>query len=148
MKQAELVRNWMIYWLIVGGLLVGATALNMVGCDTATANEQAMTKEELNGHMEPYFNQVVDAIYLAEGGVKAKKPFGILSVPCSDYVDCRQVCFNTVRNNYHRWIAGGRKGEYLAFLANRYCPVGAGNDPGGLNRYWLGNVTRLMESGL
>jgi len=143
MRRAELVRNWTLYLLIVGGLLVGATALNMAGCDPAHA--EGMDREELNGHMEPYFNQVVDAIYIAEGGARAKKPFGILSVPCSDYTDCRKVAYNTVRNNYHRWIAGGRKGEYLAFLAGRYCPVGADNDPKGLNRHWLGNVERLVN---
>ena len=39
MKQALLIRNWTLYLLIVGGLIVGATALNMVGCDTANAEE-------------------------------------------------------------------------------------------------------------
>jgi hypothetical protein len=135
----------LVVWVAMGAIVWGLTTL--MGCDTATAGE-LMTKDELNGHMGPYFNRVVDAIYIAEGGAKAKKPFGILSVPCSDYEDCRKVAYNTVRNNYHRWIAGGRKGEYLAFLANRYCPVGADNDPGGLNKHWLGNVTRLVESGL
>ncbi len=37
MKQALLIRNWTLYLLIVGGMLLGATALNMVGCTPAHA---------------------------------------------------------------------------------------------------------------
>lgn len=29
---------------------------------------------------------------------------------------------------------------FLSFLASTYCPVGAENDPEGLNKNWLGNV--------
>ena len=36
--------------------------------------------------------EIVNAIYKAEGGSKAVKPFGILSVHCAGYDDCRQVC--------------------------------------------------------
>ncbi len=120
-------------------LICIALTVTFMSCEAAHAS--TMTKDELNAHMDPYFQQVVDAIYIAEGGKKAKKPFGILSVSCNGYADCRNVAYNTVRNNYHRWIAAGRKGEYLAFLANRYCPIGASNDPKGLNKNWLGNVS-------
>lgn len=105
----------------------------------------AMDRYEMEAHMKPYFNQVVDAIYLAEGGAKAKKPFGILSVPCSDYASCRKVCYNTVRNQYFRWIDGGRKGDYIDSLARRYAPIGASNDPSNLNANWRNNVLRLLE---
>lgn len=98
--------------------------------------------------MTPYFNSVVSAIYLAEGGAKTRHPFGILSVSCNGYEDCRQVCFNTVRNNWFRYAKAGYKGDYLVYLANVYCPIGAGNDPNGLNKNWLGNVSKFMDSGL
>lgn len=109
------------------------------------AHAQDMTRQELIAHMTPYFNEIVDSIYLAEGGVKAKKPFGILSVPCSGYEDCRKVCFNTVRNNYLRWVDAGRQGEFLDFLASRYAPLGAANDPYNLNVNWQRNVTKLTN---
>lgn len=103
-----------------------------------------MATDELEAHLEPYFEQVVEAIYKAEGGKKAKKPYGILSVKCTDKADCRQVCMNTVRNNWHRWDKAGRKEPYLSFLARRYAPLNVANDPTGLNRNWLRNVERLM----
>lgn len=38
MTRLELVRNWLIYWVVVVGLFVVGTALFM-GCDVATAGE-------------------------------------------------------------------------------------------------------------
>lgn len=136
--------SWSLYILVVCGLLIGSTALL---ASTAHAYG-SMTHEEELEQMKPYFNGIVDAIYKAEGGAKTRHPFGILSVKCVGYDDCREVCFNTVRNNWFRYAEAGYKGEYLVYLANVYCPIGAGNDPKGLNKHWLGNVSRLMESGL
>lgn len=130
-------------WKLVAGIALFCA----LACPTpALAWEPApMTRSELSAHMAPYWGQIVGAIYLAEGGPRAKKPFGILSVPCSGYEECREVCYNTVRNNYFRWIQAGRPGDYLEFLARRYAPVGAANDPGGLNRHWLKNVRHFLE---
>lgn len=93
-------------------------------------------------------DQIADAIYLAEGGTKAKKPFGILSVPCNGYADCRKVCLNTIRNNRKRYAEWGYKSfpDYLSFLQSRYAPTEkATNDPLGLNRNWLKNVRAILE---
>lgn len=91
--------------------------------------------------------EIADAIYLAEGGVKAKVPFGILSVKCDGYNDCRKVCLNTIRNNRKRYKKYGYKKykTFLEFLASRYAPVGASNDPHNLNRYWLKNVKYFLQ---
>lgn len=112
--------------------------LMILGCSVS----HSMDKDILEVHMEPYFNAVVESIYWAEGGPRAKKPYGILSVSCNDRADCRRICYNTVRNNYFRWIKAGRKGEYLRFLAGRYAPIGSSNDPNNLNQHWYGNVKR------
>jgi hypothetical protein len=90
--------------------------------------------------------QIADAIYLAEGGAKAKVPFGILSVKCDGYDDCRQVCLNTIRNNRKRYADYGYKqyDTYLEFLASRYAPIGASNDPTNLNKNWLKNVKYFL----
>lgn len=84
---------------------------------------------------------LVDAIYIAEGKERAKKPFGILSVPCSGYADCRRICENTVRNNLKRWERKGRPGDFINFLGARYAPVPA--HP--LNANWARNVRALYE---
>jgi hypothetical protein len=86
---------------------------------------------------------LVQAIYHAEGAERAKKPFGILSVPCSDYADCRRVCTRTVKNNLRRWHRAGKPGDFIAFLGNRYAPVKCHK----LNRNWIKNVSRLYHKG-
>ena len=92
-----------------------------------------------------YFNQVVDAIYFAEGGPKAKIPYGILSVRVSSKEEARSVCYGTVKNNYARWLKSGQRVPFLEFLGARYCPVGATNDPNGLNRHWVKNVRYYLN---
>ena len=85
-------------------------------------------------------NRIVDAIWFAEGGEKASRPFGILSVSCNGYQDCRRICENTVRNNYRRWLKSDKSKTYLKFLADRYAPVEA--HP--LNKNWLPNVQQIL----
>lgn len=94
------------------------------------------------------WDDLVDAIYIAEGGQKAKKPFGILSVKCDGYNDCRRICMNTVVNNMKRFKNYGHKThkDYLSFLASRYAPVGAANDPTNLNKHWLKNIKSILKN--
>lgn len=82
------------------------------------------------------------AIYQAEGGKKAKKPYGVLSVKC-EADSCRRVCENTVRNNFQRYLEYGHENydTYIEFLASRYAPIGADNDPNNLNQNWIKNVS-------
>jgi hypothetical protein len=54
-------------------------------------------------------------------------------------------CAATVQKNYDRWVKAGRKGEFIVFLGNRYCPVGAENDPNGLNKNWTKNVRFYVD---
>jgi hypothetical protein len=93
-------------------------------------------------------NEYVNAIYKAEGGEKAKKPYGILSVPCNTKAECRQICYNTVRNNKRRYKEYGHKqyDTYLEFLASRYAPVNCEND-NGTNKYWIKNVKYFLKQG-
>jgi hypothetical protein len=85
-------------------------------------------------------NRLADAIYRVEGGARAKAPYGILSIKVSSTDEARRICINTIRNNHSRWIRAGRPGEYLDFLADRYCPPSA--DPRG-NRNWKKNVRSI-----
>ena len=106
---------------------------------------QAETPKDV---MTAYYNRYVEAIWLAEGGERAKPYYyGIRSVKCKDKADCRAVCFSTVRNNYRRWLEANTTQTFLEFLANKYAPIGADNDPKGLNHNWIKNVAFYLKKG-
>lgn len=85
-----------------------------------------------------YLNKIVSAIYVIEGGNNTKYPYGIKSIKTNNP---RKICENTVRNNYIRWQRAGSKGNYLDFLADRYCPPSA--DPIG-NVNWKKNMKKIL----
>lgn len=122
------------FWSIVffGCMIIAAAIILIAGCQTAHAQE---TDE-----------QIVQAIYKAEGGEKTKYPYGIRSVRCESTQECKKVCLNTVKNNRRRFAEYGHKkfGTFLEFLASRYSPVGASNDPTGLNVNWIHNVKYFL----
>jgi hypothetical protein len=122
-KAGESVEMWMICGICLMAILLVA------GCQ-GTAQAQEYTDE-----------QIVKAIYKAEGGQKAKYPYGIRSIKCEGEKACRKICLNTVRNNRVRFArTKGAPQEFISFLGHRYCPVGASNDPKGLNKNWQKNV--------
>ena len=89
--------------------------------------------------------RLADAIYKAEGGAKAKVPYGILSIKVKDKRDARRVCINTINNNLARWQWARQNGDqrdYIQFLGDRYCPVSAHS----LNKNWVKNVKRLYNA--
>ena len=90
-------------------------------------------------------DRITQAIWYAEGGNRAKKPFGVLSVPCEGYSACRAICRRTVVNTAARWKRAGRPGTFLHYLSLRYAPRGARNDPQGLNANWERNVYRHLR---
>jgi hypothetical protein len=87
-------------------------------------------------------NSLTDAICKAEGGAKAKSPCGVLSVKVKSEAEARHVVENTIRNNYDRWTKAGAKGDFVDFLADKYCPPSA--DPKG-NKNWKRNVKKLWK---
>jgi len=84
-------------------------------------------------------DQIADAIYKAEGGEKTRHPYGILAH--YKHTSPRAACINTIRHARRDW---NEKGDFISFLGSRYCPVGAANDPRGLNRNWIGNVKHFL----
>ena len=98
----------------------------------------------LAGNLSPeYCNRLADAIYKAEGGAKTSHPYGILKK--YKKTSPRQACINTIRSKFREWEALGAKGDFLDYLASRYCPIGASNDPTGLNKNWLPNVRKFLQ---
>ena len=88
---------------------------------------------------------IVAAIRYAENGGKGKE-YGILHPRVKPtYRSQAGWCAATVQKNYDRWVKAGRKGEFVVFLGNRYGPVGAENDPNGLNKNWVKNVRFYVD---
>jgi hypothetical protein len=83
--------------------------------------------------------QIANAIYVAEGGAKTKHPYGILAHYKN--TTARQACINTIK---HAQKDFNGQGDFIVFLGSRYCPVGASNDPRGLNKNWVRNVKVIL----
>lgn len=88
--------------------------------------------------------RLANAIYWAEGGPNTRHPYGILAKYKT--TTPRQACINTIRSKHREWVKLGSKGDYIAYLQSRYAPIGAYNDPTGLNRNWLKNVRKLYQT--
>lgn len=87
-------------------------------------------------------NRVADAIYRAEGGARAKEPYGILAVHVHNAAEARRVCIRTIRHAWRDYQLSPQKQTFIYFLADRYCPPSV--DPIG-NRNWKHNVTLLCR---
>lgn len=100
-------------------------------------------------------DEIADAIWKAEGCDKyCDYLFGIRSVNyktggsyADDYKEARRITLNTIRNNRKRYAKYGHEthATFLEFLSSRYAPIGAKNDPRGLNKNWLKNVQFFLE---
>lgn len=94
------------------------------------------------------------AIRKAENG-RPGREFGVLSVSAPTLEGQARVAANTVRNTLQRYAqhggqavepATGRYTEgFLRYLSARYAPVGAANDPQGLNRSHAANLIALYR---
>ena len=82
--------------------------------------------------------KLANAIYRAENS--QKHPYGILKH--YKHTTPRQACINTIRHAERDWNG---KGDFIMFLGSRYCPIGAKNDPNGLNKNWVKNVKYYYE---
>lgn len=100
--------------------------------------------------LEEYSDQeIVNAIYLAEGGKSAQYQYGIRSIKCESKKDCRRICLRTVKENRKRFenYVRNRSEDYISYLGRIYSPLQARNDPKGLNRNWIKNVRFYLMKG-
>lgn len=106
---------------------------------------------ERNGIKKNHYENlaILFAIRKAENGRKGIE-FGVISNPRAIGADHetwevtldRQAGWAaaTIMKNRERWAKDPQKQMFISFLAKRYAPVGAENDPHGYNRHWFGNV--------
>lgn len=83
------------------------------------------------------FERLADAIRIAEGNPN----YGILQKYKT--TTPRQACLNTIKRHYTRHAGHACGKDYLTCLRDRYAPIGAENDPRGLNKNWLPNVRAI-----
>ena len=87
---------------------------------------------------------IVAAIRYAENGTTYQ--YGIIHKRCpKGYRPQAGWCAATVQKNYDRWVKAGSRGEFITYLGGIYCPIGADNDPTGLNRHWIKNVNKFNK---
>jgi hypothetical protein len=92
--------------------------------------------------------RLLAAIRKAEMGGPGRE-FGILSVPAPTYYAQASIAATTIRNNVGRYevmgdaamVNGRYTDAFIAYLGSRYAPMGASNDPNGLNENWVRNVS-------
>ena len=94
---------------------------------------------------------IVAAIRHAENGPSKPlhKEYGILHERAyGSYRSQAGWCAATVQKTYDRWIkhdkkidGKGEEVDFITYLGDRYAPTDAENDPNGLNKNWVPNVS-------
>ena len=114
------------------------------GIRNALLYDQAI-KANIRPEMRRELAPIVAAIRYAENGGKGRE-YGILHPRVKPtYRSQAGWCAATVQKNYDRWVKAGKHGKFIHFLGRVYCPVGAKNDPKGLNVHWIRNVTKFVS---
>lgn len=107
---------------------------------TAGAGKQ-YEKTQNFANIDEFIDKMAAAIYRAEGGAKAKSPYGVLSVNVKNKADAERVTKISIRNNLKRWNSSNKSKDFIDFMADRWCPIAA--DPVG-NKNWKKNVKAMM----
>ena len=102
-------------------------------------------KVNIRPELQNLLAPIVAAIRFAENGGRGRE-YGILHDRCEPtYRSQAGWCAATVQKTYDRWVKLGMPGEFVCHLGARYCPVGADNDPTGLNKNWVSNVQYFLK---
>lgn len=90
-----------------------------------------------------YQIKICNAIFIAEGKNKTRRPYGIKSIKTNSP---REVCLNTISKNYLRWQKSNKTNDFIAFLGEKYAPITDKEDKTHLNQFWIRNVKKLMDN--
>ena len=91
---------------------------------------------------------IAQAIKRAENDATGN--FGVRSMKTSEP---GKVLKTSVNNNFKRWQGGKQPApwikekpkKFVDFMQRRWAPIGAENDPDGLNKFWAGNVRSILR---
>ena len=122
-----------------------------VSADHEGQEATAISREADRTGIDP---KLLVALRRAENGGPGRE-FGVLSVAAPGVDAQARVAANTVRNTVQRFERGGdgavdpATGRYtdafLRYFSARYAPIGAVNDPTGLNRHHAANLIALYQ---
>ncbi len=87
-------------------------------------------------------DDIADALWRAEGGHRARAPYGITTVRVRDHAHAREIALAAIRQEWDRWERGGRRGTFYQHFAARWCP--AKSDRRG-NANLARNLTAIMR---
>lgn len=97
----------------------------------------------------PWTNiQLVNAIYIVEGGKHATYPYGIKSVGCNSESECRRICITTIKHYRHKYaISTGTRQEFIDYVQKHYCPTNGhlSRAERRLNRNWSKNLRYILK---
>ncbi len=126
--------------------LAGVSAIERKDGPTKAAEFQDAIEANIRPELRETLAPIVAAIRYAEDG-RAGREYGILHPRVKPtYRSQAGWAAASVQKSWDRWVAAGQPGDFITHLGARYCPVGADNDPDGLNRHWVGNVTKFAEA--
>jgi hypothetical protein len=86
---------------------------------------------------------MADIIYHIEGGARARKPYGVISVQILDAHHAREITLASIRANWRRWEAAGRPGTFGQYMAHRWVPASV--DAAG-HRRWVRNFNAHLRA--
>ena len=97
-------------------------------------------------NLRPYFTKLLIAIRKAENGGPGRQ-FGVMSPKARTYRQQAGWCASICWKRYAEWkeMESSGRTPYLVYLASRYAPRNAENDPLRLNHNWLRNVKSHMN---
>jgi len=132
------------------GSLDYTTVFGQAPTALAPTTEKALIRDAAaRAAVDPRF---LSALRRAENGGPGRE-FGVLSVSAPTYEDQVRLAAASIRRSVGRFEATGRAAidpatgryteEFIRFFSNRYAPVGASNDPSGLNQHHARNLIRL-----
>ena len=118
-------------WLEPFGILLAVMLLGSPNGYTATT--------------EPDFEKMATAIYFTEGTYKTRHPFGVLSVKCQGYTECRSVTLRSLKRRWQEYQLKNMNTPFEEYFASKWAPLNAENDPTGLNKNWISNFKFFLE---
>lgn len=132
---------------LAGGASSASSAIRAKDGAAAAAKFDDAVRVNIRPELRDQLAPIVAAIRHAENGA-AGREYGVLGAGVrrdmkrkgDTYRPQAGWCAATVQKTYDRWKKAGSPGDFITFLGKRYCPVGAENDPNGLNRHWIKNV--------